>query len=165
MKGALGTLQGSLGLGQFAADMLGLPPQAAPDWADRVRNNLDAIGDPGDPMSRNVENAVSGVTQVLPLMFGGELAGAAKLLPSTQIFMQTFGQSYSDGRDAGQDPTQASVRAGMLGAGAVLGHALGLGDKMRLSRRRSRAHRQPISRARFGAPLSTISRARRRRCS
>jgi hypothetical protein len=131
-QGVVGVGQAAVGLGRFEADMLGtdVPGAMLDKAAKSLSNTSAAIGQSANPFTRNLEGAVSGVTQLAPALLGGALVEGMDLAPLAQNALQMFGQSYSEGRDAGQTPGEATVRAGMMGAFAVLGHAFGLDAKL-----------------------------------
>ncbi|RQS39787.1 PLxRFG domain-containing protein [Burkholderia sp. Bp8990] len=143
-KGGIGIGQAVVGLGQFENDMAaglfgtqaGDPVAASLSSAAKSLQGANAgIGEPANMLTRNFEGAVSGVVQLAPAMLGGAFVKGLQLAPLAQNALQMFGQAYSEGRAAGQDPMQATARAGMMGAFAVLGHAFGLDSKLESIRR------------------------------
>jgi hypothetical protein len=134
---ARGVAKGGLGLGkavsgytEFVGDVLGIDGMA--ESGKRVGGTLrgkeQAIGERGDFMSRNVEGAISSITQQLPLLLAGVSAGQA--VPLAGMAFQSFGQEYSDGKARGQDAGQAAARAGIFAAFEVIGEKFGLGETL-----------------------------------
>lgn len=134
VQGIAGSAQSLVGIGRFFSDMTGAGNSDVAGWLQNAASNIkgtsDAIGQSANPLTRNLEAATSGVVQILPAMLGGAFVDGLEALPLAQNGLQMFGQSYSEGRDAGQDLRQATTRAGMMGVFAVLGHALGLDAKL-----------------------------------
>lgn len=134
VQGVAGSAQSLVGIGRFVTDMTGAGNSDVADWLGNASKNIsatsNAIGTSANPLARNLEAATSGLVQAFPAMLGAAAVPEAAALPLAQNGLQMFGQSYAEGRDAGQDPAQATTRAGMMGAFAVLGHALGLDSKL-----------------------------------
>jgi hypothetical protein len=134
VQGVAGSAQSLIGIGRFVTDMTGGSNSNVADWLGNASKNIagtsNAIGQSANPLSRNLEAATSGLVQAVPALLGAAAVPEAAALPLAQNGLQMFGQAYAEGRDAGQDPAQATTRAGMMGAFAVLGHALGLDSKL-----------------------------------
>lgn len=130
-KGGLGVSKAITGYTQFLADVLGADEAAkvmrqGGDW---VRGKEQAIGERGTFLDRNMEGAISSISQQLPLLLGGA-AAASELLPLAGMAFQSFGQEYSDGRAAGQDTKQATARAAAFAAFEVIGEKFGLKESL-----------------------------------
>jgi hypothetical protein len=132
-QGVASSAQSLVGVGRFVNDMTGGNGDVA-GWLKNASKNINstsnAIGQSANPFTRNLESAMSGLIQVMPAMLGAAVTDGASALPIAQFGMQTFGQSYDEGRNAGQTPAQASMRSGLLAAVSMLGHAAGIGPKL-----------------------------------
>lgn len=129
LKGFEGYKQGVLGITQFAADAVGADEfaAAAGEVGKDSQKKVDALGEAKNYGQRMFEGAAVSIAQQLPLILasGGSQAVALGLMAA-----QSYGQSYLEGRNAGQQPDQARVRAAEYAAMEVLGEKFGLGDAM-----------------------------------
>lgn len=131
-KGALGIAKFGAGYGQFMSDLYGLDGSAGvmKDAGDWVRGKEAAIGERGTMLERNLEGALSSITQQLPLMLVG-VKTASEAIPLVGIGMQTFGQEYSDGRAKGQSMGEAATRAGLFAAFEIVGEKFSIGANLK----------------------------------
>jgi len=130
-KGGLGVAKASVGVAEAMWDALGgeQPVKNAKAIGDVLRSKEAAIGQRGTFLERNLEGAISSISQQLPLLVGGVITGSMAL-PLAGIAVQTFGQEYSDGKAVGQTPAQAVLRASAFAAFEVIGERFGLGEQM-----------------------------------
>ena len=123
--------QGALGVNQAVADFLGFDTfaktQAA--GAKESRTAVESMGQNPNYLARQFEGAVSSIAQQLPAMFGGVISGSEAFVLSA-MFLQSFGQEYSEGKAKGLDGGEAATRAGLFGAFEVLGERFGLKFEM-----------------------------------
>lgn len=130
VKGYEGYKQGVLGFLQAGADLVGADfasgqfRQGAREAAGRAA----AIGE-GEAGARLFEGAVASLTQQLPLLIGGSIAGGQALILSGMA-AQAFGQEYSEGRQAGLNGQDAATRASLFAAFEVIGEKFGLGNQL-----------------------------------
>lgn len=135
VKGGEMYARGVLGMNRFIADAVGAD-QYAQGFADRARrgeNIVGAIGTPSNYFERQFEGAVASITQQLPALFGGALMLPGRVAQAGSLAamgVQSFGQTYDEGRNAGQDPLEASLRAGQFAALEIIGERFGLGEQM-----------------------------------
>jgi len=130
-KGVAGIGKSYAGLFQFQADLVGFDSasQSARRGGEWLRGQEEAIGERGDFLTRNLEGAISSISQQLPLLIAG-VGAASQAIPLAGIALQSFGQEYSDGRAKGQNTGQAATRAAMFSAFEVIGEKFGLGQQM-----------------------------------
>lgn len=130
-KGVLGVGKAGAGYMEFLADVTGMDASAKTmkNAGDFLRGKEEAIGEQGDYLSRNLEGAISSISQQLPLMIAGVKAGS-QAIPLAGMAMQSFGQEYSDGKARGQSTAQAATRASIFAAFEVIGEKFGLGQQM-----------------------------------
>jgi hypothetical protein len=136
VKGYEGYKQGILGMNQAIGDLFGADVSGQAALAAESRGKTSAMGEGGGTIQRTFEGAVSSIAQQLPAMIGGVATGSESLVLGS-MFMQTFGQEYSEGRAKGQDQGDALKRAGLYGAFEVIGEKLGLGERIKMLRNMS----------------------------
>lgn len=139
VAGAEGFKQGALGVNQAVADALGFDTfaksQAA--GAKESRTAVESMGKNPNYLARQFEGAVSSIAQQLPALFAGTITGSQGLVLGS-MFVQSFGQEYSEGRARGLDGAQAATRGGLFAAFEVIGERFGLKFEMDNLRRAAR---------------------------
>jgi hypothetical protein len=129
LKSYEGYKQGVLGWLEVGADAID-----ADEFANGVsavgrdsERRVKAVGEAKNYAQRMFEGAAVSIAQQLPLMLasGGSSAVALGLMAA-----QSYGQSYLEGRNAGQAPDQARLRAAEMAAMEVIGEKFGLGHAM-----------------------------------
>lgn len=130
VKGYEGYKQGVLGFLQAGADLVGADFASGQfrQGAREAAGQAAAIGE-GEAGARLFEGAVASLTQQLPLLIGGSIAGGQALILSGMA-AQAFGQEYSEGRQAGLDGQDAATRASLFAAFEVIGEKFGLGNQL-----------------------------------
>ena len=127
-KAALeGYIQGAVGVNQAISDLVGADEYAA-GFAKRAaesRNQIQSMGQNKQYLGRMAEGAISSIAQQLPAMVGGAMTGSSALVLSS-MFVNSFGQEYSEGRSKGLDGADAATRAGLFASFEVAGERLGL---------------------------------------
>lgn len=134
VKGFEGYKQGVLGLNQFVGEMFGADVSGQARLAKESRGFTSAMGESNDHLQRNFEGAITSIAQQIPMLIGGAVTGSEGLVLGS-IFVQSFGQEYSDGRAKGQSEGEATTRAGLFGAFEVIGEKFGLKAEMDMLRR------------------------------
>ena len=122
-----GYVQGALGVNQAISDLVGADEYSA-GFAKRAaesRNQIQSMGQNKEYLGRMAEGAVSSIAQQLPAMVGGALTGSEALVLGS-MFVNTFGQEYSEGRSKGLDGADAATRAGLFSTFEVVGERFGL---------------------------------------
>lgn len=127
VEGWEGLYQGGLGLMQSFADAVGDEERSRniAEAYKKSRADIASIGENPNYIARQFEGAVSSIAQQLPGLFGGVLTGSEALVLGS-MFLQSFGQEYSEGRSRGLDGSEAATRAGLFGAFEVIGERFGL---------------------------------------
>lgn len=122
-----GLYQGGLGLMQSFADAVGDEERSRniAEAYKKSRAGIASIGENPNYIARQFEGAVSSIAQQLPGLFGGVLTGSEAFVLGS-MFLQAFGQEYSEGRSKGLDGSEAATRAGLFGAFEVIGERFGL---------------------------------------
>jgi len=130
VKGYEGYRQGILGFLQAGADFVGADFASGQfkQGARKAAGQVAAIGE-GEAGARLFEGAVASLTQQLPLLIGGSIAGGQALILGGMA-AQAFGQEYSEGRQAGLDGQDAATRASLFAAFEVIGEKFGLGNQL-----------------------------------
>lgn len=131
VKGYEGYKLGIAGLNEKLATTIG-----ADEWAERARRvGADArhtsysMGENPDAIKNTFEGAVSSIAQQIPAIVGGIATGSEPLVLGT-MFLQSFGQEYSDGRARGQSDGDATTRAALFGTFEMLGEKFGLSNQL-----------------------------------
>lgn len=127
VSGYEGYKQGALGVNQAVADLLGFDEFARTQalGAEESRNAVQSMGQNPNYVARMFEGAVGSIAQQLPAMFGGAISGSEAYVLGS-MFLQSFGQEYSEGKAKKLDPQDAAMRAGLFGSFEVLGERFGL---------------------------------------
>lgn len=127
VSGYEGYKRGALGVNEAVADLLGFDTfartQAA--GAEESRNVIASMGQNPNYLARQFEGAVGSISQQLPALFGGAISGSEAYVLGS-MFLQSFGQEYSEGKAKKLDPQDAATRAGLFGTFEVLGERFGL---------------------------------------
>lgn len=131
VKGVEGFKQGALGLNQFVADTIGADDSAAgfKRMAKQSSDFTDAMGESKNYAQATFEGAIASIGQQLPALIGGAMTGSEPAVLGA-MFVQSFGQQYSEGRAAGQSIGDATTRASQMAALEVIGEKFGLGHQM-----------------------------------
>ena len=139
VAGYEGFKQGALGVNQAVADALGFDTFAKTQamGAKESRTAVESMGENPNYLARQFEGAVSSITQQIPALFAGVITGSQALVLGS-MFVQTFGQEYSEGRARGMDGGDAATRAGLFGAFEVIGERFGLKFELDNLRRATR---------------------------
>ena len=139
VAGYEGFKQGALGVNQAVADALGFDTFAKSQamGAKESRTAVESMGENPNYLARQFEGAVSSIAQQLPAMFAGVITGSQGLVLGS-MFVQTFGQEYSEGRARGMDGGDSATRAGLFGAFEVIGERFGLKFELDNLRRATR---------------------------
>jgi len=139
VAGYEGFKQGALGVNQAVAELIGADEfartQAA--GAKESRIGVESMGQNPNYLARQFEGAVSSIAQQLPALFGGAISGSEAYVLGS-MFLQSFGQEYSEGRAKGLDGAEAATRAGLFGAFEVIGERFGLKFELDNLRRATR---------------------------
>ena len=124
-KGGLGVAQGYIGLGDMMADVAfgDAGQSSAAHWAQRKDAEM---GDRSGFLTSNFEGAVSSIAQQLPMMALGVATGS-EALALAGMGLQSVGQEYLNGKQAGLPLAERTTRAAIFGAFEILGEKLGLG--------------------------------------
>lgn len=141
-----GYVQGALGVNQAISDLVGADEYSA-GFAKRAaesRGQIQAMGQNKQYLGRMAEGAISSIAQQLPAMVGGAMTGSAALTLSS-MFVNSFGQEYSEGRAKGLDGADAATRAGLFASFEVIGERFGLGFEL-----------EQIRKATQGVPTSQL---------
>ena len=127
VQGYEGFKQGALGVNQALAELVGADDFARTQamGAEESRGKTQSMGENANYLGRMFEGAISSIAQQLPSMVGGALTGSEALVLGS-MFVNTFGQEYSDSRAKGQDGAEAASRAGLFGAFEVIGERFGM---------------------------------------
>jgi hypothetical protein len=131
MRGAVsgyeGYKQGALGVNQAVADLLGFDEFSRSQalGAEESRNIVQSMGQNPNYLAQQFEGAVGSIAQQIPGMFGGVISGSKAYIYGT-MFLQIFGQEYSEGKAKKLDSQDAATRAGLFGIFEVLGERFGL---------------------------------------
>ena len=126
-----GYVQGALGVNQAISDLVGADEYSA-GFAKRAaesRGQIQAMGQNKQYLGRMAEGAISSIAQQLPAMVGGAMTGSSALVLSS-MFVNSFGQEYSEGRAKGLDGADAATRAGLFASFEVIGERFGLGFEL-----------------------------------
>jgi len=144
-KGVAGGQQGYYGVKRAIADFTGEDDQ---DTRTKL-NNLDAMlknmGQAKLAPVRIFEDAASSIIQQAPAMLVGTLTGSQPLVLAN-MFAQSFGQTYDEGRRLKLAPDEAAARAGAYAAFEVIGERFALGAEMKALRKTAE-----------GVPLSDLA--------
>ena len=141
-----GYVQGALGVNQAISDLVGADEYSA-GFAKRAaesRNQIQSMGQNKQYLGRMAEGAISSIAQQLPAMVGGAMTGSSALTLSS-MFVNSFGQEYSEGRAKGLDGADAATRAGLFASFEVIGERFGLGFEL-----------EQIRKATQGVPTSQL---------
>ncbi len=141
-----GYVQGALGVNQAISDLVGADEYSA-GFAKRAaesRNQIQSMGQNKQYLGRMAEGAISSIAQQLPAMVGGAMTGSSALVLSS-MFVNSFGQEYSEGRAKGLDGADAATRAGLFASFEVIGERFGLGFEL-----------EQIRKATQGVPTSQL---------
>lgn len=127
VQGYEGFKQGVSGLNEFAGDVLGLEDysRAQALAAKESKGKVESMGRNANYMGRMFEGAISSIAQQMPGLFAGVATGSGAVTLST-MFVNTFGQEYSEGKAKGLSGGEATTRAGLFGAFEVMGERFGL---------------------------------------
>jgi len=127
VSGYEGYKQGALGVNQAVADLLGFDEFARTQalGAEESRNAVQSMGQNPNYLAQQFEGAVGSIAQQIPGMFGGVISGSKAYIYGT-MFLQIFGQEYSEGKAKKLDSQDAATRAGLFGIFEVLGERFGL---------------------------------------
>lgn len=127
VSGYEGYKQGALGVNQAVADLLGFDEFARTQalGTEESRNAVQSMGQNPNYVARMFEGAVGSIAQQLPAMFGGAISGSEAYVLGS-MFLQSFGQEYSEGKAKKLDSQDAAMRAGLFGSFEVLGERFGL---------------------------------------
>jgi hypothetical protein len=154
VAGYEGFKQGALGVNQAVAELIGADEfartQAA--GAKESRTGVESMGRNSNYLARQFEGAVSSIAQQLPSLFGGAISGSEAFVLGS-MFLQSFGQEYSEGRAKGLDGTEAASRAGLFGAFEVIGERFGLKFELDNLRRAARGMKTDELKAFLGNTL------------
>ena len=126
-----GYVQGALGVNQAISDLVGADEYSAgvAKRAAESRGQIQAMGQNKQYLGRMAEGAISSIAQQLPAMVGGAMTGSSALTLSS-MFVNSFGQEYSEGRAKGLDGADAATRAGLFASFEVIGERFGLGFEL-----------------------------------
>lgn len=127
VSGYEGYKQGALGVNQAVADLLGFDEFSRSQalGAEESRNIVQSMGQNPNYLAQQFEGAVGSIAQQIPGMFGGVISGSKAYIYGT-MFLQIFGQEYSEGKAKKLDSQDAATRAGLFGIFEVLGERFGL---------------------------------------
>lgn len=131
VKGATGFARGAAGVGEAISTATGIGTPS--DFSQRLRGYEQEVGQSADPLGRNLEGAISSITQQIP----GLATGSTPLSLGSMAFT-SFGQEYSDGIASQLDPENAALRASLFAGFEMVGESFGLGpllDKIKLAGR------------------------------
>lgn len=127
LSGYEGYKRGALGVNEAVADLFGFDEfartQAA--GAEESRNVIASMGQNPNYLARQFEGAIGSISQQLPALFGGAISGSEAYVLGS-MFLQSFGQEYSEGKSRKLDPQEATTRAGLFATFEVLGERFGL---------------------------------------
>lgn len=127
ISGYEGYKRGALGVNEAVADLFEFDEfartQAA--GAEESRNVITSMGQNPNYLARQFEGAVGSLAQQFPALFGGAVSGSEAYVLGS-MFLQSFGQEYSEGKARKLDPKDAAIRAGLFGSFEVLGERFGL---------------------------------------
>ena len=134
-KAKSGLLQSIYGINQSIAEMVGADEFARAQGlsADEQEKLQNSIGENPDYWKRQTENIIASSAQNVPIIALGVLSGGTAL-PTAGMFVQQFGQSYSESRKMGLNPTEANARAAWMGMAEVLGESAGFGKQLQIVR-------------------------------
>lgn len=127
VQGYEGFKQGALGVNQALAELVGADDIARTQalGAEESRGQVQSMGQNANYFGRMFEGAIGSIAQQLPSIVGGVLTGSQALTLGS-MFVNTFGQEYSEGRSKGQDGAEAATRAGLFGSFEIIGERAGL---------------------------------------
>jgi hypothetical protein len=127
VAGYQGYKQGALGVNQAIAELVGADEFARTQGlgAKEARVALQSMGENPNYVGRMFEGAISSIAQQLPAMLAGAVTGSEGVVLGS-MFVQAFGQEYSEGRAKGLNGADAANRAGLMASFEVLGEKFGL---------------------------------------
>ena len=132
-KGIGAGQQGYYGVKRAIADFTGLEDQDAIDKLNYLDARAKNMGVATSAPVRIFEDAAASIIQQAPAMIGGLLTGSEPLVLGN-MFLQSFGQTYDEGRRLGMPKDESAARAGAYAAFEVLGEKIGLGAEMKALR-------------------------------
>ena len=127
VSGYEGYKRGALGINEAVADLLGFDEFSRSQalGAEESRNITMSMGQNPNYLAQQFEGAVGSIAQQLPAMFGGVISGSEAFVLGS-MFLQSFGQEYSEGKAKKLDPQDAAVRGGLFATFEVFGERFGL---------------------------------------
>jgi hypothetical protein len=137
VKAREGVTQSALGVGEFIADKLDSDyySRRFAGAADQSRNFVKSMNENPNYLGRTVENIIDSTAQQAPTIATAVLTGGMSTpIALSAMFVQQFGQAYSEGRKDGLDSNTASQRAAWMGLAEMLGEAPGFGTQLKLIR-------------------------------
>lgn len=129
-EASVGWQQGVGGVKTFAHDLLGIDDTENKENLDRLNKVTEAIGAPESHAARIIEGAVSSIAQQLPLL-GVSVVTGSEIPVLGGMFLQSFGQTYDDGKRNGLDMKDNLIRSSAFGALEVVGEKFGLGEELK----------------------------------
>jgi hypothetical protein len=111
-KALLGYEQGVRGVNQFVGDTLGFDMSTNKARLDSIDRFSTAMGEQSSKPLNLIEGAITSIAQQLPSLVGGALTGSQGLV-LTNMFAQSFGQTYDDGKRRGLDTADNATRSAM----------------------------------------------------
>jgi hypothetical protein len=121
-----GIKQGFSGLARFSTELVG-DDRAAEFYSDAAKNARqfqEGMGKAKGRPAQILEGAINSIIQQSPGLVAGVLSGGMAA-PLVYMGLQSFGQEYAAGRDAGLEANEATARAGAFAAFEILGERIG----------------------------------------
>lgn len=130
-KASINFMQGWGGAAQFAQDVLGVEDKGVKGVLGQLSNEQKVLRDVGPEsyLGRITSDATTSIITQLPALVSGAVL-QSQIVPLTNMFMQSFGQTYDDSRRAGLDIGDSTGRSALYGAFEVVGEKFGLGNTL-----------------------------------
>ena len=129
-KALLGGEQGVRGVNQFVGDVFDFDMSTNKARLDSIDRFSAAMGEQSSKPLNLIEGAITSIGQQIPALIGGALTGSEGLV-LTNMFAQSFGQTYDEGKRRGLDTADNATRSAMYAALEAVGEKFGLGDRIK----------------------------------
>ena len=130
-KASINFMQGWGGAAQFAQDVLGVEDKGVKGVLGQLSNEQKVLREVGPEsyLGRITSDATTSIITQLPALVSGAVL-QSQVVPLTNMFMQSFGQTYDDSRRAGLNIGDSTGRSALYGAFEVVGEKFGLGNTL-----------------------------------